>query len=111
MMTGINRIALISDLHLDSWMKGHFPLLMSQNQAIDSFISKYITKHQPTIQADMWVIAGDVANGGKTESCYLSVDNVVVPVVYVPGNHDYYGKSLPTKPPSINDNGLFVSTL
>lgn len=51
----------------------------------------------PFIQGDedVVVLAGDLAEG--TQGCgWIKRQNITVPVIYVPGNHEYYGQDIGT---------------
>src|SRR5512133_3534038 len=67
------RIQLASDLHLEL-LERHFPG--------ERLIAP--------AAADLLVLAGDVANGVRGIELFA---NWPVPVLYVPGNHEFYGLS------------------
>lgn len=48
----------------------------------------------PNPDADVCIIAGDVANGRTDIIETIAVHNERVPVVFVPGNHDYYTREI-----------------
>lgn len=94
----INRIALISDLHLDFWAK------YDQTDPVQLF-NKILNKCR-NANTDKIVIAGDMSNHG----------NIVVPwindeIVFVPGNHDFYGYDLPEQFAFAEDETFFATTL
>ncbi|MER2514725.1 MAG: metallophosphoesterase [Nitrosomonas ureae] len=70
------RIQIASDLHLEH-LEWRFP--------------KY-RGVEPT-DADVLVLAGDIANGARALELF---GEWPCPVIYVPGNHEYYGSSLAT---------------
>lgn len=47
----------------------------------------------PGADADLVILAGDIHNG--TAGILWAADTFSTPVVYVPGNHEYYGGSIP----------------
>ena len=69
------KIQIASDLHLE-FLQGLFPG--------ERLIS-------PAVDADILVLAGDIANG--TEAIEL-FENWPVPVLYLAGNHEFYGRSM-----------------
>ncbi len=72
----IMKIAYYSDLHFE----------------FDS--SSYFKKILNNIDADVIVVAGDLISRGKTAAALHWLDDVVhVPLLYVPGNHDFYHTS------------------
>jgi predicted phosphodiesterase len=68
------RIQIASDLHLEH-LEWRFPNFRGV---------------EPT-DADILVLAGDIANGARALELF---SNWPCPVIYVPGNHEYYGSSL-----------------
>jgi Icc-related predicted phosphoesterase len=49
----------------------------------------------PRCEADVLVLAGDIANGLDTaDFLRQTYDHLGIPIVFVPGNHDFYGHSL-----------------
>lgn len=68
------RIQIASDLHLEH-LEWRFPSFRGV---------------EPT-DADILVLAGDIANGIRALQLF---GNWPCPVIYVPGNHEYYGSSL-----------------
>ena len=46
---------------------------------------------QPTLGADVLILAGDIANGVRAIECFA---NWPVPVLYVAGNHEFYGHNI-----------------
>lgn len=68
------RIQLASDLHLE---------FLEDRFRGERLIS-------PAANADLLVLAGDVANGTRGVELFA---NWPVPVLYVPGNHEFYGRS------------------
>ena len=67
------RIQIASDLHLEH-LEWRFPNFRGV---------------EPT-DADILVLAGDIANGARALELF---SNWPCPVIYVPGNHEYYGAS------------------
>jgi len=95
-----NKIALISDLHLDSW-SGDLEIRAY-------FLIDLLTRcrdHEP----DLIVIAGDVFNGSHGKQFTLSSGNP--PIVVVTGNHDLYGRDAPEYPDFIVNEQLVLTTL
>ena len=69
----IMRIQIASDLHLE-YLEWRFPDYRGVELA----------------NADVLVLAGDIANGSRALDLFADWP---VPVIYVPGNHEYYGYS------------------
>ncbi len=69
------RIKIISDLHIEF---GNYHMLP------DFIKGEY----------DLLVISGDVSNAKSIEKCLRRIDTIAwTPVLFVPGNHEYYGSS------------------
>ncbi|HVK54416.1 MAG TPA: metallophosphoesterase [Burkholderiales bacterium] len=68
------RILVLSDLHLE------FDLPVST----------------PAVHVDLVILAGDIHNGGAGIRWARQVFSPKTPIVYVPGNHEYYGRSILT---------------
>ncbi len=70
------KIAYYSDLHIEfkSW----------------NFVKSLLRK----TEADVLVVAGDLINSGQTAQYLHRIDDIIqVPLLYVPGNHDFYNIS------------------
>lgn len=66
------RIQIVSDLHYEfSYMKLKVPL-----------------------DVDVVVVAGDLTSAGRLDLLETFLKHVEVPVVYIPGNHEYYGSQM-----------------
>lgn len=106
----LNKIALVSDLHLDFWeyhyrQKNPRPTI---NEMYIEILGKCFD-HEP----DLVVIAGDVSNG-YIETPFLhklNLDGRSCMVMYVPGNHDYYGFSLPQEIGYVQNEDIVGTTL
>ena len=68
------KIQIASDLHLE-----HLEWRFQNYRGVE-----------PT-DADVLVLAGDIANGARALELF---QDWPCPVIYVPGNHEYYGSSL-----------------
>ena len=77
------RLAVISDLHLDSWCRD----LEEVNHTINLLLDR-CRESNP----DFIVIAGDIFNGHEYFGSPIKEDPSLI---YVPGNHDYYGCDFP----------------
>jgi Icc-related predicted phosphoesterase len=74
------RIRILSDLHFEFHADG----------------GKAFVKSLDTSGCDVLVLAGDISNAaGITNALRLLCDHFEVPVVFVAGNHEYYGADLP----------------
>lgn len=72
------KFRILSDLHLDFHRDGGESLI----------------REISTLDYDVLIVAGDISGGAKLqESLDLLMGYTVSDVVYVPGNHDYYGSS------------------
>lgn len=102
-MINLNRIAIISDLHLDDWCRGN-------RKAITHTYNQLLENAQQC-QPDLIVVAGDLFNGAGCEIVRSQISHT--DVIFVPGNHDHYHLQLPNQPQweIIDDNQIFVSTL
>ncbi|MGF9764959.1 metallophosphoesterase [Microvirga sp. 0TCS3.31] len=88
----MTRIALISDLHLEE-RKDPSPL-----GTPPGMFQVYGSLSLPCeIDADVMVIAGDTHPDAEIRSQVLATieDELGIPLIYVNGNHDYYGTSFP----------------
>lgn len=70
------KLAILSDLHTEFW-------------GIDTL------KYLDVQDADVLVVAGDLSNSAFIEtSLEVLIAAVPLPIVYVPGNHEYYGSTV-----------------
>jgi DNA repair exonuclease SbcCD nuclease subunit len=77
---------LISDLHLDFWVKHSWNLIKVKKDLRD-----YIELILPTSISDTLVIAGDLGHHNKQNSLFLKALKAYYKnILLVPGNHDYY---------------------
>jgi DNA repair exonuclease SbcCD nuclease subunit len=87
-MTNLNKptnIYYISDLHLEHWQ------LLKKQTIVDKIISDV-----KEFEVDILVLAGDVDEGLEIQRTLLSFLRrlpVSIPLIYIPGNHEYYGSS------------------
>lgn len=92
-METINKIAVLSDLHLDSWNA----VLVSDNynNPLERLVDYY--KNDPRHGGKFsditeWVFAGDIYNG--SEAVCSKSDHNGNNIYLTPGNHDYYGRTI-----------------
>ena len=69
-------IQIASDLHLEALKPSHLP-------GSDAF--------RPAAERDLLVLAGDIGTGTLARE-FIESELERSPVIYVPGNHEYYGK-------------------
>lgn len=101
-----NRIALISDLHLDNWARFYrhvSPVPTFQQMEIE------IIKKCLQANVDLIVNAGDIHDNGVIAPKF--VENGADRILYVPGNHDYYGQELPSSPLFYSSDQIAATTL
>jgi len=67
------RLRILSDLHLEHFYEG---------------------RGLPDVPADVVILAGDIHSGSQGLA-WAAAQFRDVPVIYVPGNHEYYGHSMP----------------
>jgi predicted phosphodiesterase len=82
------RILLYSDLHTEFWRKEAElkPLLQLGKACVTD-----------SVRCDVVVLAGDIASGRtNTKKVLKQFANAYAHVVYVPGNHEYYGSDIAT---------------
>ncbi|WP_462146382.1 metallophosphoesterase [Pseudoalteromonas gelatinilytica] len=48
--------------------------------------------HPPKLNADVAILAGDIHS--KHRGAQWAIESFDVPVIYVPGNHEYYGSNI-----------------
>lgn len=90
-MADIRRIALISDLHLDHWKRYYEQSPKECYHSYEGLFSLIMDKCKK-VEPDLIVLAGDFSNG---EDIHRIIDESDIPVIYVLGNHDYYGQEWP----------------
>lgn len=105
-MKEINKIALISDLHLDFWQRYYYQKTLTP--IVDDLLLQILDKCFAA-NPDIVVLAGDIINGPYTFPTMIA--NHSVPIYFVPGNHDFYGLSLPDSHQTIVDENIVLSTL
>ncbi|WP_054939915.1 metallophosphoesterase family protein [Paenibacillus ihuae] len=78
---------LISDIHLDFWLKRKGPTLEDNLREIDSFVESLL----PQEMSHVLVIAGDLGHFNKQNDEMLrSLKRFYAHILVVAGNHDYY---------------------
>src|SRR5689334_17321488 len=87
----MNHFDLISDLHLDFWLKrtarGTKEQQREHQKEIDAFVSSLL----PRTVSEVLVIAGDLGHSNEMNFEVLqSLKHVYPYIVLVAGNHDYY---------------------
>ena len=103
-METINKIAIISDLHLDFWTRFY-----QQKPGVNFYsLFNIVLDKCIELKPDLIIIAGDVSNNFVNTPGMWETD---IPILYVPGNHDYYGRTIPEIPYIYKDNNIFASTL
>lgn len=95
-----NKLAIISDLHLEHW-KRYYP-----NSTFESLFKMVYDKcmaHKP----DYVIIAGDIHDGFVQSGFDLEKN-----IIFTPGNHDYWYCPWPTKPNiALVDDNITTATL
>src|SRR5947209_4396695 len=57
----------------------------------------------PAVDADIVILAGDIHNGGDGIRWANRIFPAKVPIVYVPGNHEYYAQVMPEATRKMNE--------
>lgn len=97
------KIALLSDTHLDFWAKHHSTTI----ETLWNDIVYKCEKYNP----DLIVFAGDQGNGFlQTPSIGASVSGTHE-MISIPGNHDYYHGRLPDEPLWVENEYVIGTTL
>jgi len=106
--------AIISDLHLDFWEKWyrHKQGDNSARALGHRVLDKCLNKHA----VDLVIVAGDWGNGVSSGPFSATQPQVIYSaegpdIIWVPGNHDYYGYDLPTSPLYVHDDQFVATTL
>lgn len=93
------RVAFMSDLHRGFWPE-HSTRLLSQKDAdaieAGTYVRVPFTPFGPDLskirgRCDLLVVAGDFDVGDSPRILHDAAEFLGVPVVYVPGNHEFYG--------------------
>lgn len=81
------RLQIVSDLHLSHW-----------SQAMRLPKAEVLPLLVPETDADAIIVAGDIDDGGQGVMCStLAQIRPSQPVLYVLGNHDFYGGRMPSE--------------
>lgn len=109
----MNKIALISDLHLDFWLRAYRQMRVrdektGEERAITAqdFLNAILKKCLDA-KPDLIVIAGDFANGAVEQLTPKRDGNVIT----IPGNHCFYGFELPEEPEFYEEDNLIATTM
>lgn len=91
-------VQILSDLHLE---------FLETPDAINTLIEGLIPKNE----VDMMILAGDITSRSKLAMVLERLSKYFRNVLYIPGNHDFYGTSFSTfrnTTASINSPGVYV---
>ena len=93
-MTGPIRIAVLSDLHLEVRHRHLVRDGLDEKAAHETLRRTVGEAIEPAREADLVVLAGDVGNG-DAGIAWAARAFAAQPVVYVAGNHEFYGERMP----------------
>lgn len=96
-----NKIAVMSDFHFDFWMKAY-----QYRYTSEQFVQILVDRVPK--DCDLIVIAGDIYNGFVEWISEIVTD---IPIITIPGNHDFYSRDLPLNPSFYVDDHVCATTL
>ena len=79
---------ILSDLHTEHWR------LLPEEGKTDVMILRETVHRLISDKADVILLAGDICSYVNAKSFYAAIDTVGKPVIFIAGNHEFYGNSL-----------------